>query len=92
MDTILIRSRPVIMVDQASHFSAAAFLKIQTVSKVFKSIYGLWNLVYLGTTDLLMVYQGSNDISKEFKENFVEIKEITIDEATIETLGSIGTF
>lgn len=78
------------MVDQATHFSAAAFLKNQSSSEVWKEIQGLWHLVYIGPTDFLMVDQGSNYTSREFMGN-LESSGIFLDEAPLEAPGAIGT-
>lgn len=91
VDTMFIRGRPVIhMVDMATHFSAAAFLRNQSSSEVWKAIQGLWNLVYMGPPDFLMVDQGTNYTSQELRGN-LDAHGITLQEAPIETPGAIGT-
>ena len=58
VDTMFINGRPVIhIVDQATHFSSAAFLKNQSSKEVWKAIQHLWNLVYLGPPDCIKVDQ-----------------------------------
>ena len=77
------------MVDLATHFSAASFLKSQSSSEVWKTRQSLWNLVYIGPPDHLSVDQGSNYISREMRAN-LEAAGVTLHEAPVENPGTIG--
>lgn len=91
IDTMFINGKPVLhMVDQATHFSAATFLKNQSSAEVWKAIQHLWNLVYLGPPDTIKVDQGSNYISRELRGE-LNANGIALEEAPIETPGAIGT-
>lgn len=91
VDTMFLNNRPVIhMVDLATHFCAAGFLKNQSAKEVWKSIQRLWNWVYLGPPDHITVDQGSNYTSKEFR-GCIESSGVKLEEAPIENPGSIGT-
>lgn len=54
-----INSRPVLhLVDEATHFNAARFLRNKTSNHVWKTVLKCWSRVYLGPLDLLHVDQG----------------------------------
>ena len=72
------------MVDEATHYSAAQFLKKQSTTEVWKAIRRCWLRVYLGPPDFLHVDQGSNLVSKEFMEE-AEVEGIRIIEAPVES-------
>lgn len=80
----------ILIIDEATHFSAAGFLKSQSAKAVLKAVLHLWTLTYLGPPDYLGIDQGSNYVSEEFRSN-AEAQGIIIDEAPIETPGAIGT-
>lgn len=89
-DTMFINSRPVVhIVDEATHFTAAAFLKTQTTAELWRTICNLWCNVYMGPPDFLSVDQGTPYVSKEMKEN-LSAAGVTLDEAPVETPGAIG--
>ena len=49
VDTMFIEGRPVIhIVDESTHFSAAAFLRSQSTSDIWKAILSLWTHTYMG--------------------------------------------
>lgn len=50
----------------------------------------MWIHTYMDPPEFFSVDQGSNDVSREFKED-MEAAGITLKEAPIETPGSIGT-
>lgn len=84
-------SRSVIhLVDEATYFSAATFLQNQTTSEIGKTITRLWIHSYMGPPYYLVVDQGSSYITKEIKSN-LEASGVALDEALIETSGSIVT-
>ena len=87
---MFIENRPVIhLVDESTHFTAAAFLTNQSSLEIWKAISRLWINTYIGPPDYLKVDQGSNYISNEMKAN-LSAAGITLEEAPIETPGSIG--
>ena len=86
-----IEGRPVVhMVDKATHFTAALFVKRQTTAEIWRAIRRMLILVYCGPPDYLAIDQGRNYSSREFKEKAKE-DGIQIREAPIETPGTIGT-
>lgn len=90
VDTMFIQSRPVMhMIDEATHFSAACFLRKQSTSEIWATIRRLWILSYMGPPDHLMVDQGTAYTSKEMREN-LESFGVALVEAPIENPGSIG--
>ena len=90
VDTMFIESRAVLhMVDEATHFMAACFLRSQSASDIWKAIVRLWILTYMGPPNYLAIDQGSSYISKEMKSN-AEAAGISMIEAPIENPGSIG--
>ena len=90
VDTMWIMGKPVVhMVDVATHFTAARFIRKQSSAEVWKAIRRMWTLLYCGPPDYLAVDQGSNYISSEFKDAARQ-DGIKIREAPIETPGSIG--
>lgn len=90
VDTMFIQSRPVLhLVDEGTHFTSAAFLKNQSTAEIWKTICRLWIHTYNGPPDFLAVDQGSAYISKEMKSK-AAAAGITMEEAPIETPGSIG--
>lgn len=91
IQTMFINGSPVThMVDQATHFLAAAFLERQTLSEIWETIKSLWNLVNLGPPHFFMVYQGSNYNSREFK-GILEANGRKIGEAPVPLPGDICT-
>lgn len=72
------------IVDEATHFTVAKFLKTQSTSDVWKAITSCWKKVYLGPPDILPVDQGINLVSKEFLST-TEAERIEVIEASIES-------
>lgn len=90
IETMFISSKHVLhLVDEGTHFTAAAFLKNHSSSDIWRSITRLWTHVYMVPPDFLSFDQGSAYISQEFKAN-AAAAGITIEEAPIETPGEIG--
>lgn len=85
--------KPVLhMVDESTHYTAAAFLKNQAAAKIWRMIERQWTLVYLGPPDFLAIDQGSSYmsyISREMRENLAA-SGLVLEEAPVETLGAIG--
>lgn len=87
---MLIDNLPVFhMVEEATHFSAASFLRSQSAKDIWKTIQLMWSLTYLGPPDYLSVDQVSAYISKEMRES-VEAHGVMILEAPIKSPGTIG--
>lgn len=92
VDAMFLLGRPVHhIIDMATHFCAAPFLKSQSAREIWTKIQLLWTLVYSGPSDHLSVDQGSSFISREMRAN-LESDGVTLHEAPIENPGSIGTF
>lgn len=91
MNTKFIRSKPVLhMVDVATHFSAATFLRSQSAAEIWNAVLANWVYVYAGPLDVMHVDQGSSYISNEMRGNLGG-SGVKIIEAPIETPGAIGT-
>ena len=71
------------------HFTAARFLRKCSSKEVFKTICHCWINVYSGPPDFIHVDQGTNFISKEFK-NAVSTLDIGLIEAPIECPNSLS--
>lgn len=76
-------------VDEATYFCAAAFLQKQSTSEFWKIVRNMWSLVRLGLTYYIIIDQGSAFTPKEMKDS-LEAFLVRLDEATIETPGTIG--
>jgi hypothetical protein len=67
-DVMYIRNEPVLhVVDEATHFAAASWLKAMTARETWDTLLRCWSHVYMGPPDLLRVDQGSNFASKDFR-------------------------
>jgi len=77
------------VVDEATHYSAATFVKSNSSEDTWKALLRCWSRVYLGPPDHLRVDQGSNFISKHFKD-CVDAEGITLLEAPIESPNSMS--
>jgi len=71
-------------VDEATHYTAAVFLKKQTAEDTWKALLRCWSRVYLGPQDHIRMDQGSNLVAKHFKAS-AEAEGITVLEAPIES-------
>lgn len=92
VDTMFLHGLPVFhMVDAATHFCAASFLRTQATSYIWKKIQIICTLVYLGPPDYLNVDQGSSYVSKEMISNLEE-SGTKLKEAPVENPGTIGVF
>lgn len=70
MDVMYIRGKPVLhIVDEATHFAAAMFLRKVSSAEVWRTFLRCWVHVYLGPPDYLRVDQGSNFTSEETSAN-----------------------
>lgn len=77
------------LVYEGTHYMASCFLKSQSARYIWKEIMKLWILAYMGPPGHLAIDQGSNYISKEFRDN-ATAAGISIMEAPIENPGTIG--
>ena len=90
VDIMYIHNRPVLhLVDEATHYSAAAFLKSSKSTEVWKTILRCWARVYLGPPDFLRIDQGSNFISKEFLDS-ADADGISVMSAPIESANTMS--
>lgn len=86
---MVIQRRPVLhMVDEATQFTAASFLKNLLAKETYGSIQRILLLVYMQPPDLLLVDQGTGYNSKEICEA-AEAARLKVDETPIEAPGSI---
>jgi len=90
VDIMFINRKPILhVVDEATPFSAATWLKNSTSSEVWKGLLRCWTHVYLGPPDFLRIDQGSNFVSREFK-GLADTSGITVLEAPIECPNSMS--
>ena len=70
VDVMYIDGRPVLhVVDEATHYASACFLKKMTAEETWKSFLRCWSRVYVGPPDKLRVDQGSNFVAKSFLDS-----------------------
>ena len=68
IDFMYLSGKPVLhAVDEATHFTAALFLRSMSSEDVWKALVKCWSDVYLGPPDFLRVDQGSNFVSNYFR-------------------------
>lgn len=80
---------PVIhMVDKATRFGAASFIRNQTTTEIWNTIQISRCLVYLGPSEFLSVDQGLAYTSREIKKT-IEAFRVRIKETPIDTPGAI---
>lgn len=77
------------MVEEATKYAAANFLRSQSAMDTWKEIQYMWMLVLLGPPDLLAVDKGSAYVLDEMMPN-CEADGIRLREESIETPGKIG--
>lgn len=91
IDTMFLHSKPVLqMVDLATHFCSDDFFKSQSTGDIWQSILMDWVHVYAVPPDPIHVDQLTSYKSTEMSSNMVAAG-ISLNEAPIETPGSIGT-
>lgn len=89
VDVMHLMGRAVLnVVDEATHFNGALFLKNQSFQTVGKSLVRCWLRIYLGLPDYLHIDQGTTLISKEFNE-CAEAEGITVLKAPFESPSTI---
>ena len=90
IDVMYIGGKPVLhVVDEATHYSAAVFLKRMTAEETWKCLLRCWIRTYLGPPDHLRVDQGSNFVAKQFLSS-AEAEGISVLEAPIESPNSMS--
>jgi len=89
-DVMYLNKRPVLhVVDEATHFAAAIFLRKVSSKEVWKGLLRCWTHVYLGPPDYLKLDQGSSFTSKEFR-GLAEAEGIKIIDCPIESPASMS--
>ena len=89
-DIMFIGGKPLLhVVDEATHFTSACWLRKSTSKEVWKALLRCWSNIYMGPPDFLRVDQGTNFISEEFKE-LADTSGITLLEAPIECPSSLS--
>jgi len=84
-DIMYIKKRPVLhVVDEGTHFAAAAFVRNVTSKEIWKALMRCWTHVYMGPPDFLKLDQGSSFVSKEFR-GLAEAEGIKIMDCPIES-------
>ena len=90
VDIMYINNKPILhVVDEATHFSSAQWLRKVSSSEVWKALLRCWCNVYLGPPDHLRIDQGSQFTSDEFK-SLSESAGISILEAPVESPNSMS--
>lgn len=90
LHTMILDGRPMIhMVDEATDFTAAKFVKKPSAASIWRAIQHMWILTYMGPLDHLSVDHRSAYLSDEMGRNMAASK-IQLDEAPIENPGTIG--
>ena len=90
MDIMTLNSRPVLhLVDEATAFQAAVFLKDYSARSTWTAFKRAWIDTYLGPPDFVMHDAGKNFASDEFRQN-ARIFDIQIREVPVEAHHSIG--
>ena len=90
VDIFYLEGRPTIhVVDSATSFQAARFLKDQTTKTIWNTIKECWIDTYLGPPEYLRHDAGRNFASTEFKTNALSMSITTL-EVPVEAHNSIG--
>lgn len=79
VDTMFLNARPVLhVINEATHFTAATFLRDQSANEIFKQIYKLWALSYMAPPDFLTVDQAPTELARQ--RTTEEAKEAVLQE------------
>ncbi len=90
IDIMYIDNNPVLhIVDEATRFQAARWLKNITSSHVWDCLRSCWIDTYLGPPDVIVHDAGKTFISKEFRQNAAALSSI-VKEVPVEAHWSIG--
>ena len=85
IDIMYIGGKPVLhVVDEATHYSSATFLKKVSAEETWKALLRCWSRVYVGPPDHIRVDQGSQFVSKHFLDS-AEGQGIEVVQAGIES-------
>ena len=85
IDVMYIEGRPVLhVVDEATHYAAAIFLKKVTSEHTWKALLKCWSRVYIGAPDCIRVDQGSNFVSRHFLD-CARTEDIEVIQAPVES-------
>lgn len=85
VDIMYIKSKAVLhVVDEATHYTAALFLRSNTAEETWKAILRCWIRIYLGPPDYIRIDQGTNFVAKQFRSS-AEAEGISILQAPIES-------
>ena len=84
VDVMYLDSKPVLhVVDNATAFQAARFLRDMTAATVWETLQLCWLNVYTGPPDLIIHDAGTNLTAREFKQNatslLIQIKEVSVE-------------
>ena len=89
-DIMFINRKPILhVVDEATHFSAATWLRNSSLKEVWNGLLRCWSHVYAGPPDFLRIDQGSNFISREFKDK-ADTSGISLIEAPVGSPNSMS--
>lgn len=90
VDIMYIQSMAVLhIVDEATHYSTATFMRSHTAEDTWKAILRCWIRIYLGPPDFIRIDQGTNFVAKQFKES-AEAEGITVLEAPVESANTMS--
>ena len=73
------------VVDEATRFQAARFLKSMSTKNLWEAIRNCWIDVYIGPPEVISHDVGKNFVSVEFKQNAAAMT-ISVNEAPVEAL------
>ena len=90
VDIMFIDGKPILhVIDAATSFQAARFLRDMTAKEVWDTLRMAWIDTYVGPPDTLVSDAGTNFTSAEFKAN-ARIMAIKVEEVPVEAHNSIG--
>ena len=90
VDIMFINEKPVLhILDMATSFQAARFLRNMTAKEVWDTLRIAWIDTYVGPPDTIVTDAGTNFTSQEFKTN-ARIMAIELEEVPVEAHNSIG--
>ena len=90
VDVLYVDQRPVLhVVDEATHFASARFLRDVTAEKTWRTLKTCWSGTYLGPPDFLRIDQGANFVARKFQEMALE-DGTTLIEASVESANTMS--
>lgn len=60
------------IVDDATHFTLARYVRRQSSASIWRAIHQIWILTYMGPTEEIAGDQGSPYVSNDMKNNMAE--------------------